>query len=471
MKLPELVKKQKEVLGLPKRGHFIILGTAGSGKTTLAIYRALYLSKDVDENQKVLLLTYNKSLVNYFNFIVEDQIMNNIDIHNYHKFARGYLSNKGVLDNRDIISSKKKKELINEAISIVKKNEGDNVTLSRNIEIFVEEINWIQKLGIISEDNYIKEIRVGRKSVRIIRSNRKYFYLVYKEYLKIREEQGYKFDWEDIALEVIKQFGKDSSKRLYKHIIIDEGQDFSPIMLKSLISSTPSDGSISFFGDVAQQIYGSRISWRSAGFKDTKKIWKFNQNFRNSVEIARFAKSIDIRISNQNIEDIVEPELPKASGPKPLLYKLRDSEKELEEIKRISKLFLENGKSVVIIFDTNNKIKYYKKKFELAKIPVIKIDGYLNKFNIKKAVYLSTFHSVKGLEFDSVIIPHFNNDRIPREDQIKKYGSKDKARDEFSKLFYVGVTRAKNNLIITYTKELSEIVPTNQDLFNQKIKE
>jgi len=44
MALPIPIGRQREVLCLPAKGHFVILGTAGSGKTTLAILRSAYLS-------------------------------------------------------------------------------------------------------------------------------------------------------------------------------------------------------------------------------------------------------------------------------------------------------------------------------------------------------------------------------------------------------------------------------------------
>jgi len=57
-------------------------------------------------------------------------------------------------------------------------------------------------------------------------------------------------------------------------------------MLQSLVAAVPEGGSITFFGDVAQQIYGGRISWRNAGLQvDNSHIWRFDQNYRNSKEI------------------------------------------------------------------------------------------------------------------------------------------------------------------------------------------
>lgn len=38
--LPTPIGRQREVLYLPAAGHFVVLGAAGSGKTTLTILRA-----------------------------------------------------------------------------------------------------------------------------------------------------------------------------------------------------------------------------------------------------------------------------------------------------------------------------------------------------------------------------------------------------------------------------------------------
>ena len=67
--LPTPVKKQREVLHMPVTGHSAVLGTAGSGKTTLALYRATYLSEtSMPHAGKTLLLTFNKALVTYLKY-------------------------------------------------------------------------------------------------------------------------------------------------------------------------------------------------------------------------------------------------------------------------------------------------------------------------------------------------------------------------------------------------------------------
>ena len=61
----------------PKEGHYVVLGTAGSGKTTLAILRVAYHAKtDCSYNEKVLLVTFNKALVTYLKYISEGSLKN-----------------------------------------------------------------------------------------------------------------------------------------------------------------------------------------------------------------------------------------------------------------------------------------------------------------------------------------------------------------------------------------------------------
>ena len=89
MSLPIPVGRQLEVLHLPARGHFVVLGTAGSGKTTLAILRAAYLADpSTDHAGRTLLLTFNKALVAYLRHL-QPRSAPNITTENYHLFARG----------------------------------------------------------------------------------------------------------------------------------------------------------------------------------------------------------------------------------------------------------------------------------------------------------------------------------------------------------------------------------------------
>lgn len=474
MPLPTPEGRQKEVLCLPEKGHYVVLGTAGSGKTTLAIHRAAYLAKRSKSKEKVLLVTFNKSLVTYLNSLAENNLYK-VDVRNYHWFARGYLSNKGMLGKRnDIVPSMNyngentKLTFIKQAISEVIDEHGENSTLSRAPEVFYEEISWIQKMGISSLDEYVDAERIGRSGTRITRDKRKYFFVVYERYIDIRERNDYLYDWDDLAHTVKSELENDDDDKMYKHIIIDEGQDLSPVMLQSLALAVPEDGSITFFGDVAQQIYGGRISWRNAGLNVTKnEIWKFDQNYRNSKEIADLAIAISKQPFFKQSTDLVTPKEPVASGPKPVLAEFQNEDTELKWVVR-NAAKLGERQTVAILMRNRQSLKKLRKLLREQSVFPQELDGDLKRWNSKPGVSIGTYHSAKGLEFDAVMIPYCSADRLPDEDKITALEDRDEALGEESKLIYVAVTRARRLLAMSYTGEVTEIIPQDDSLYSKR---
>ena len=84
-------------------------------------------------------------------------------------------------------------------------------------------------------------------------------------------------------------------------------------------------------------------------------------------------------------------------------------------------------------------------------------------------VQLMTIHSAKGLEFEDVFVIHANEGEIP----YQKAEKKDEIEEE-RRLFYVALTRAKNNLCISYItqKNGNSIKPSRfvEELLGQRIK-
>ncbi len=64
-----------------------------------------------------------------------------------------------------------------------------NNTYKRDDTVFLEEISWIEKMGITTLSEYETTERIGRSDTRIKRENRKYFYAVYEEYKRIRKKR------------------------------------------------------------------------------------------------------------------------------------------------------------------------------------------------------------------------------------------------------------------------------------------
>ena len=413
--------RQREVLYLPAEGHTVVLGTAGSGKTTLAILRSAYLADpSTDHNGKTLLVTLNKALVTFLCYLRPPEF-NNVVVENYHKFARGYLNARGKMGKNDILSDPDQRvALIQQAVKNVKEKYQPNQFFERPLGMFSEEISWILSHGICNKDDYKNADRIGRASSRIHGDLRNVMFEILEEYLSIRLKAGKSYDWDDLALHANQEFQKDHSNRLYRHIVIDEGQNFSPEMLRSLSMAIPSNGSLTFFGDMAQQIYGQRMSWRSAGL-NTQKTWRFKENYRNTKEIAQLGLAISKMAYFSGIPDLVEPSAPSAAGELPTLVKCKNKEEEIELAVKIANANASN-QSVAILFKNRDYESSIKNKIPRGSI---RLHGDMTTWQAGPGVRYGTYHSAEGLEFDMVIIPFLSQDNLPDRENIEAFGRED----------------------------------------------
>lgn len=243
-------------------------------------------------------------------------------------------------------------------------------------------------------------------------------------------------------------------------VAIDEGQDFSPEMIRSLTLAIPPDGSLTFFGDVAQQIYGQRMTWRSAGL-NIEKVWEFEENYRNSKEIARLALAISEMPYFKGVPDLIEPRSPSAEGPLPTVVRCSSIQEEINFVVSQAKQ-LGMRQNVAILLRTAKDEERIKSLLPRGSI-------HLHRDMIWQTgpgIRYGTYHSAKGLEFDAVILPFCNSGTLPELEVLKNFGEQE-ANSQDGRLLYVGVTRAKTRLIITYSGELTSLLPTNDNLYER----
>ena len=71
--------------------------------------------------------------------------------------------------------------------------------------------------------------------------------------------------------------------------------------------------------------------------------------------------------------------------------------------------------------------------------------------NKREGIVVSTLHAVKGLEYDKVYIMNVNEGSIPYKKAVLV-----EALEEERRLFYVGMTRAKKELMLCYVEHQYE---------------
>lgn len=456
--LPRPMGRQKEVLYLPAQGHTVVLGTAGSGKTTLAILRSLHLSDpSTPHGGRTLLVTFNRCLVTYMRHLA-GKLQWPMDVHNYHHFARGYLNSRNKLGDRTICQPEDRLRFIDDAVKAAREAGAPRAALEHPTEFFDEEFQWIQRHGIGSQREYVEVERIGR-STRIRRSERANLFDLYQRYLDRRGQAGKWYDWEDLASAVRRELDGDASDRLYRHVVIDEGQDFSPEMLRSLAAAVPGGGSLTFFGDIAQQIYGYRMSWRSAGL-NASQVWRFRENYRNTKQIARLALALPETPHFPDDPDLVEPAAPTADGPLPVLS--RQSSETAERAFVISRAsdFARTG-TVAILLRTRDQEAQFRGSLPTG---ATRLHRKLAVWPEGPGLFYGTYHAAKGLEFDTVFMPFLSGERWPHPPDVEILGREEtEARD--ARLLYVGITRARSTLVLSCIGQPTPLLPTKPGLY------
>ena len=495
--------KQREVIELPIRGHNVVLGVAGSGKSVCALQRAKYIrntninsqvsnlfSPNPHINNNILVLSYNKTLATYLSEMSREQdSFAKIEVKTYHSFATKQMRARALLDDnlgilessltqKEIKRREKKGEnsdtkesLIKKAIEFIKAEEssqGNEISTLNRTEFIIDEITWFQRVGALSFEEYYSIERTGRGRGGLARDHRRYIFKVYEKYVELREQSGCRYDWDDISYYFNRDLVENPNLfQEYKHIIIDEGQDFSATMIRSLVSYLGNDGSIMFFSDSAQQIYGnSRTPWKNVGLK-INKTYTLDENFRNTKQIESLAKAIKEKIGLE-VEEKTDSIYNSNEGQLPEVVGFNLQEGEMTYVKNKAAEFARYG-SVAVMFPTNESAQTFFYSLScltnVEKTHVTRESKYIRN---KNGILVGTYQAFKGMEFDSVIIPYCTDAHLILEKRLSALDSLEEADSEVARLLYVALTRAKKNLLITYSGALTRVFPENNNLFHSK---
>ncbi|MBQ1496123.1 MAG: UvrD-helicase domain-containing protein [Bacilli bacterium] len=267
----------------------------------------------------------------------------------------------------------------------------------------------------------------------------KIIYLIYEEELS----SSYIIDFNDLINSSIDLINKYGFKRYYKYIIIDEYQDISINRYKLIkLIKESCNSKIFAVGDDYQSIYrftGSSINMITSFkkyFGYTKTI-KIINTYRNSYELNLLATKFISKNKNQINKSINSSK--RLSKPIKIIYYNKNMNIKLKKL--LNKL-----DEKVLILSRNS---YDIKRLEDDELKVFD-DKII--YNDKEYDY-KTIHKSKGLEEENVIILNLENSIYgfpnKRKDITEIILEKEKYKfEEERRLFYVALTRSKNNVYL-----------------------
>lgn len=463
----ELTSEQIKVLNSKSQGNCLIKGVAGSGKTTIALHKVIRILEEVEHTEeKVLLVTYNKTLVQYINYLCKKNNINlvtkKLEIRTMDSLINQYVKK----DERNFAETEDERNIMKWAIQQIQDKYGNNtIAQTKNVDFLLEELRWMKSCKYIKKEEYLEVDRLGRMekgrdSIRLQKQGRDRqiifeLSMLYQQRM-IAEK---KTDVYSNAIKILKRMEKkEITWKRYSYIVIDECQDLTRVQLEIIrnIYLEKEGSCILFLTDVAQSIYGhswlSKHSFKSIGFNMAGKSNVLSKNYRTTKQIAMAAYSLlgkDVTLSKS--DDFVEPVLVERNGLKPQYHTFENLQGEFRYVaEEIKKLLLDSKfdlMDIAIVAKTWSYLENIQNYLISHGIDAIllrktKADAYCT----EDKVQLLTLHSAKGLEFPIVFAVGLNEDIIPFSEEKK---------EEERKLLYVGMTRAREMLYMSSSKKAS----------------
>lgn len=421
--------EQKKVLFLPATNPIQIKGVAGSGKTTVALYRAKHLletQSTLFKEAKVIIFTFNKTLAAYINAVspyinggynnTSDEITPqtsdglNVQVVNFHSWAyrfAGIERNKTIMQWTQI-------EIIDRIINQMD-SDTSNV-LGKSPEFFQEEISWIKGKLFNDKNEYFDAKRRGRgTSDRITGKDKVVIWEVYNRYSAELQNSG-KVDFDDYAILCLNNINNTLNfSPPFTHIIIDEAQDLNKAQILTISKIVdPETNSLSIIADAAQRIYKSGFVWSEVGINVRGgRTIEFKTNYRNTVHIANAALSL---LSHEDDKsEFTEIKTALKGGSKPKVGYFNSSSEQLNWLNKELRMLSNNNNidgTVILhrngtgVKDLNASLVGLGYSTELVKLsPAVNYES--------NSIKICTMSSVKGLEFNNVFIIDINDDVIP----------------------------------------------------------
>lgn len=434
---------EQQAIANYEENELLVRGVAGSGKTLSLLANAI---KKNSKNLSLLFITFNKALNQKIEDMCETSCTNNIEIKNFHSWAYREVTKIYGRPNTPLWDNDKKKLIVSAVKNIGRVYNNRFIdTSDENLSFLADEFNFIKgkNLRCLSEYSVVERIGRGTKIRLTPNSNdREIIYKIYEEFENLKKNVN-KFEFIDFGFQL---YLKHQDVTHYDYVYIDEAQDLNQVELQ-LLRNIAKKG---FYvcADDGQKIYRTNYTWTEVGanFKGGR-AKRLRKSFRATYEIFKFASELQKYDTSLKGENYVEPEFDETMrGIKPTIIDCGNSIIRDAELVRRVQVYLNSNSSgkVGILCNDRNIGKEIQSILNRAGINNFLQTG-SEKINFDVDVMITTLHSSKGLEFDYVIVPEFNEDtKISLDAKDEDYWNNQR------KLWYVAFSRARNKLDVMY---------------------
>jgi len=422
---------QREFVERDFNGPARVIGSAGTGKTIVALHRAVRLA--AEPGACVLLTTFNRRLAELLRaklpLIARQEERSRIVVDDLGSvIQRRHAERFGSIE---IVDETTLRHFLTDAAA--------SMELSVDPDFLFDEWSLIvDAWNVMDADAYRELPRLGRKQ-RMAANRRDALWEVFSQ---VRERlQRETLTTEAACAHALREVGQLP----YTHIIVDEAQDISvaELMLLGALYGDQPNG-LFFAGDIGQRIFRAPFPWSAAGVDVRGRSRSLKVNYRTSHQIRKRSETLlpETLVEADGAEENRLGVTSVFDGPVPKIRVFDNSETETEELRTWVESLLKSGVE-------SNEIAILVRK-ELQQ-PLY------DAFNAQ----VMTMHDAKGAEFRAVAVPGLGHDTVPDETRLRA------ARDESHldeimtterHLLYVAATRARDFLWMSGVAPVSEFL-------------
>ena len=445
---------QRRIVKKEYKGPVRILGGAGTGKTVVAMHRAKELASHCLGNERILFTTFTENLAadiqDNLRKICTPDVMKHIEVVHLDQWVNRYLRAHdypySIVYGDPIEEIWKKAEIA----------AGEDFDMPDGF--FQEE--WetvVQAQNIQSIAEYVKAPRPGR-GIRLDRKRRMQVWKVFEEYRAMMDAEKI-CDSACAMNECAQLLTSGPEVRLYKSVIVDEGQDFgaSAYRLIRAIAGSEHPDDLFIVGDAHQRIYKNKVTLSRCGINVRGRSGKLRMNYRTTEEIRHSAMNVLAGLSFDDLDGGVDDGkgyISLSHGEKPAVTSYASQDQEADALIKSIQDSIAAGidpREICVVARTNTLVGEYKKYLTEAGLSCFEVKRKQADDRSRMGVRLATMHRVKGLEFTIVYVVAANKNYVPLKSAVNRTDptEREAAMTGERCLLYVAMTRAKKMVKIS----------------------
>ncbi|MDA1324635.1 MAG: AAA family ATPase [Proteobacteria bacterium] len=462
--------EQKKFVDTDYAGPTKLSGVSGSGKTGIAVRRAVRLAEKYS-GQDIALITLNRSLSSLISNLVDHicydkETRSRIHVFSFFQLCQNLLKECEPGNERsysdttwnlgehidEIFREFYRCQAAYDKAEVLTALHKSLTALGIDAETYIrEEFDWLRSaVPPDQRSNYLDIERSGR--IYPIDKPRRAPILKALEYWEEKMSAVGVSDYLGLTTALFKHRENISPK--FRAIVVDEAQDFGTTeleLLRHLVA--PDENDMFFCGDLAQHILPKHQSFAQAGIEVTGRSFSIQRNYRNSREILRAAyevlcDNLEEAMMRGGDMEILDPEYATRSASVPVVLEAESLE---EEIACAMALMADNAE----IFSEREFARLHRGCIVIAGYSLYEIsifgeqvglpvlDGSLDATNGE--LFLSDLEQTKGYEFDTLAVLNCAENILPPS------GAPAEETFRFGCQLYVAMTRARDLLVLSHS--------------------